>query len=202
MRILFQGDSITDGNRGRTEDPNHILGHGYVFNIASKLGAEYPQKFEFINRGVSGDFTTRLLARWHNEAVNFHPDLTSIMVGVNDSHNGITPQRYEAVYNMLLDDLPNSKIILMEPFRYRNQQDDETWAKQKELITAYQQIVRKIAAERSAVFVPLVEVFEEAFQKAPREYWIWDGIHPTYSGHQLLSRAWLKAAEPLLFPQN
>ena len=90
----------------------------------------------------------------------------------------------------------------MEPFRYRNQQDDETWAKQKELITAYQQIVRKIAAERSAVFVPLVEVFEEAFQKAPREYWIWDGTHPTYSGHQLLSRAWLKAAEPLLFPQN
>ena len=30
-RILFQGDSITDGNRGRGADPNHILGHGYVF---------------------------------------------------------------------------------------------------------------------------------------------------------------------------
>ena len=29
-RILFQGDSITDGNRGRGNDPNHILGHGYV----------------------------------------------------------------------------------------------------------------------------------------------------------------------------
>ena len=27
-RILFQGDSITDGNRGRSADPNHILGHG------------------------------------------------------------------------------------------------------------------------------------------------------------------------------
>ncbi|MBP5621401.1 MAG: hypothetical protein J6X44_05245, partial [Thermoguttaceae bacterium] len=25
--ILFQGDSITDGNRGRNLDPNHILGH-------------------------------------------------------------------------------------------------------------------------------------------------------------------------------
>jgi hypothetical protein len=30
-RVLFQGDSITDGNRGRSADPNHILGHGYVF---------------------------------------------------------------------------------------------------------------------------------------------------------------------------
>lgn len=37
-RILFQGDSITDGNRGRNEDPNHILGHGYVFIIAAKYG--------------------------------------------------------------------------------------------------------------------------------------------------------------------
>ena len=34
-RILFQGDSITDGNRGRSADPNHILGHGYAFIIAA-----------------------------------------------------------------------------------------------------------------------------------------------------------------------
>ena len=38
-RILFQGDSITDGNRGRNTDPNHILGHGYCFIIAAKYGA-------------------------------------------------------------------------------------------------------------------------------------------------------------------
>ena len=35
-RILFQGDSITDGNRGRNNDPNHILGHGYCVIIAAK----------------------------------------------------------------------------------------------------------------------------------------------------------------------
>ena len=38
-RILFQGDSITDGNRGRSADPNHILGHGYVFIIGASGGA-------------------------------------------------------------------------------------------------------------------------------------------------------------------
>ena len=37
--ILFQGDSVTDGNRGRSADPNHIHGHGYVYLIASYLGA-------------------------------------------------------------------------------------------------------------------------------------------------------------------
>lgn len=41
-RILFQGDSITDGNRGRSADPNHILGHGYVFIIAARYGPLIP----------------------------------------------------------------------------------------------------------------------------------------------------------------
>ena len=199
MRILFQGDSITDGNRGRTEDPNHILGHGYVFNIASKLGAEFPQKFEFFNRGESGDYTTKLLGRWHKETVALKPDVLSLMIGVNDSSQGIEPKRYEDVMNMLLDDIADTKIILLEPFRYRNQQDDETWKAQIARLQAYQQILRKIAVERDCIFVPLACEFEAAFEKAPLNYWIWDGIHPTYSGHQIISQAWLKAAEPLLF---
>ena len=28
--ILFQGDSITDGGRGREPDINHDMGHGYA----------------------------------------------------------------------------------------------------------------------------------------------------------------------------
>lgn len=50
-RIHFHGDSITDGNRGRNEDPNHILGHGYVFIIAAKYGAAFSERNPtFINR--------------------------------------------------------------------------------------------------------------------------------------------------------
>jgi hypothetical protein len=44
LTILFQGDSITDGNRGRSADPNHIMGHGYAFSIASRVGARFPEK--------------------------------------------------------------------------------------------------------------------------------------------------------------
>jgi hypothetical protein len=50
--ILFQGDSITDGNRGRSMDPNHILGHGYAFIIAARYGAAFPERnLTFLNRG-------------------------------------------------------------------------------------------------------------------------------------------------------
>jgi lysophospholipase L1-like esterase len=55
-RILFQGDSITDGNRGRGADPNHILGHGYVFVTAARHGAAFPElQIDFMNRGISGN---------------------------------------------------------------------------------------------------------------------------------------------------
>src|SRR4051812_46723159 len=63
--FLFQGDSITDGNRGRTEDPNHIMGHGYAFAIASRIGADFPSSnFKFYNRGVSGNTVLDLKNRW------------------------------------------------------------------------------------------------------------------------------------------
>ena len=63
-RILFQGDSITDGNRGRNNDLNHILGHGYQFIIACKYGAELPERnLTFMNRGVSGNRVSSLARR-------------------------------------------------------------------------------------------------------------------------------------------
>ncbi len=54
--VLLQGDSITDGKRGRNGDPNHILGHGYQFIIACKFGEELADRqLVFMNRGISGN---------------------------------------------------------------------------------------------------------------------------------------------------
>ena len=54
--ILFQGDSITDGNRGRSKDPNHIHGHGYQYILASEMYADnFNKNIDVINRGISGN---------------------------------------------------------------------------------------------------------------------------------------------------
>ena len=54
IKILFQGDSITDGNRYKDPqkrwDLNHQIGHFYVFNIAGILGVKYPGKYDIILR--------------------------------------------------------------------------------------------------------------------------------------------------------
>src|SRR5580765_407417 len=119
-RILFQGDSITDGNRGRNADPNHILGHGYCFIIAAEFGGHFPERnLTFINRGVSGNKVTDLAARWKPDAVDLKPDLISILIGVNDAQR-IPVEQYEEVYDRLLQEtravLPNVRFVLCEPF--------------------------------------------------------------------------------------
>src|SRR6476469_5371926 len=84
--FLFQGDSITDGNRTRNNDWNHVMGHGYQFIIASKLWYELPkQGLHFFNRGVSGNKVTDLALRWQEDTLDLSPDVVSILVGINDT---------------------------------------------------------------------------------------------------------------------
>lgn len=197
MRILFQGDSITDGNRGRTEDPNHIYGHGYVFSIASQLGAIHTN-MEFFNRGNSGDTVADLMQRWIRDAVDLQPDVVSILIGTNDTRRkNFTPERFAMIYRSLLEELPQTKFILCEPFRFQGEQSDEEWAQRKTRLLGYQEKIRLIAKETNSIFVPLQDVFDEACKRAPEKHWVWDGVHPTAAGHYLLTQRWMECTADL-----
>ena len=187
--ILFQGDSVTDGNRGRSADPNHIHGHGYVYLIASYLGATYPeQNWTFVNRGVSGNKVSDLKNRWEKDTFEIHPDVLCIMIGVNDLGHGVTPEEYEKNYDELLqwtkERLPDVRLILMEPL-WRNPEGEAK--------DAMRATVRKLAQKYGAVFVPLQADFDAVFDSAPNpKYWVWDSVHPTTAGHWLIFRRWLE----------
>ena len=51
--IVFQGDSITDAGRDR-QDWNS-LGYGYPLFAGCRIALEYPNEYQCLNRGVSGD---------------------------------------------------------------------------------------------------------------------------------------------------
>ena len=90
MKILFQGDSITDCGRNRADI--HSLGNGYPYYSAELISAKYPDiSFEFINQGIGGDRAESLLARWENEAIAHDPDIISILIGVNDTWHHASP---------------------------------------------------------------------------------------------------------------
>ena len=187
-RILFQGDSITDGNRGRTTDPNHILGHGYVFIIAARQGAAFPElKLDFMNRGVSGNTVLDLEKRWKEDALDLKPDVLSILIGVNDTFRGVPLDHYEQVYDRLITEAqaanPQLKLVLCEPFLTQKNGPNED-------IVARQKIVARLAQKHGAALVRFQHIFDEAEKRAPADYWIWDTVHPADRGHQLMADEW------------
>jgi lysophospholipase L1-like esterase len=195
--VLFQGDSITDGNRGRSLDPNHILGHGYAFIIAAKYGAAFPElNLTFLNRGVSGNTVADLARRWRQDTLDLKPDILSILIGVNDTSRGVPFDQFEQDYDKLLADTladnPNLRLVLCTPFTLPSGKKKEHYEDWAASIRQREEIVAKLARKYHAALVRFQPVFDAASQKAPAEHWIWDGIHPTYSGHQLMADEWVR----------
>jgi lysophospholipase L1-like esterase len=183
QRVLFQGDSITDMGRGRNDDLNHIMGHGYAFLIAARYGASYPDKgLAFINRGVSGDKAADLAGRWQTDTLDHQPDVLSILIGVNDigfsvgANQPFSIEEYEKTYDKLLADArevnPKVRFVLGEPFILPGQHTSDQWDAWLKAVRQMQAVVAK--------------------QDVPKNYWIWDGIHPTGAGHQLMADAWVR----------
>ena len=203
--IVFQGDSITDCGRSRQSvAANTGLGGGYAYMTAAYLLCSEPEKdYQIFNSGIGGDRVVDLYARWKVDTLNFKPDILSILVGVNDTwreveqHDGVEIDRYEMFYRMLLEwtlrELPQIKLVLMEPFVLPTGVVSPQWMPE---IAARQKIVRKLAFEFDAVFIPLQILFDEALKKqADPAYWTKEGVHPLAPGPQLISQAWLQGTK-------
>lgn len=204
--IVFQGDSITDVGRSREiTEANLGMGSGYPFMVTSYLRCHNPaEDWQVFNRGISGHRVVDLYARWKIDALNLRPDILSILIGVNDTWhekhncNGVEVPRYEMIYRMMLEwtkkELPEVKFVLIEPFVLLSEVVEESWLDE---IKARRAVVKKLAEEFDAVFIPAQSLFDEALKQAPSTYWLRDGVHPTSAGHQLLAEAWLKATEKI-----
>ncbi len=196
--ILFQGDSITDAGRDKN-DSSH-LGCGYARVAASMLGAKHPElRPRFLNRGVSGDRTKDLVARWQDDCLSIKPDVLSIMIGINnvwrryDQNDPTDVSTFEFEYRAVLARSRKSgirEILLLEPFIVPVSKE---WELRREDLDPKIQIVRRLAREFQAYLVPLDGIFAAACTQAAPEYWAADGVHPTAAGHGLIADAWLNA---------
>jgi lysophospholipase L1-like esterase len=202
--ILFQGDSITDGGRWKGDDWNHIMGQGYAFIVASKIGYKYPsQKYLFVNRGVSGNKVPDLVARWEEDTIAIKPDVLSILIGVNDitaaarGNTAFSSESYANEYRSLLkktiEQLPNARVVIGEPFllpvgRYKDQ-----WEVHVKELEPRQKLAHQLSQEFNAAFVPYQGLFTTAAKKTANDTWLWDGVHPMPAGHELMAEAWIKA---------
>jgi lysophospholipase L1-like esterase len=179
-----------------------VRGNGYPTIVAAKLGYEYPNQYEFINRGISGNRVTDLLARIQCHMINLEPDVMSILIGVNDVwheinyRNGVRTELFENVYNILIQELkaekPDLRIMLMEPFVLKGSATVANWDAFKNGVAEKAAAVKRVAEKNNLEFIPLQDKLDEACEKAPASYWLYDGVHPTAAGHELIAREWIK----------
>ena len=206
LKILFQGDSITDCHRDRSDI--HNLGQGYPYYAAQMLTERYPDiDFEFVNLGISGNRTPDLVSRLESDFVEIQPDICSILIGVNDTwhekaeiRNGVEVERYAVIYDMLLEwtvkTLPQIKLVLMEPFVLETGAVSADWLPE---IAARGAVVKELAEKYNAVFIPCQQIVNDAAAKAgTADLILRDGVHPSLMGHQVLADAWLKYAGHLI----
>ena len=224
-KVLFIGDSITDGNWGNSDgtaqpssvrnhwDMNHIYGSGYMYLCASYYQGNYPEReYRFFNRGISGNTLNDLKNRWEEDAVAIHADVVSVLIGTNDVNvylkkKGREPfdfTSWERMYRSLLDSLrcdnPQVRLVLGEPFTActGNMKKTDDFALRDSLIRHLGEIVLQIAVDYDAVFIPYASMFHHLRDESvnlPDTYWIWDGIHPTPAGHKRMADLWIEEIE-------
>src|SRR5213076_1975582 len=79
-RVVFMGDSITDG---------------------WKLATYFPSK-PYVNRGISGQTTPQMLIRFRPDVIALKPKAVVILAGTNDIAGNTGPMTLEAIEDNLI----------------------------------------------------------------------------------------------------
>ncbi len=190
MRIVFFGDSITDGGRDRADDAS--LGGGYVGILYEKLKNLYEGvQFEFLNRGIGGDRACDLAARVDADVVAHKPDIAVVLVGINDvwrkygNGDPFELSAFAAAYEEVLRKIKGcgAKLIAVEPFLF-DVPDKKRFRRDFDPLLGE---VGRLAAEYADAFVPLDEMFAGVSQSVGIAAYSEDGIHPTHRASRLIA---------------
>ena len=206
VKLLFQGDSITDA--GRDKRNYRDMGKGYPKYAAELLAQNHPEvEFDFINFGIGGNRTCQLFDRLYKDGIEFQPDVISILIGINDIWHryggekiATTDAQIETNYRAILERIKretNAKIIILAP--YVLDYDNETRQAMREDLKTVLPIIRSLADEFADAYIPLDEIFAEALKTQPEPlYYSGDGVHPNENGARFIGEQYANYVAPII----
>jgi len=169
-RVIFLGDSITDG---------------------WKLPQYFPGK-PYVNRGISGQTTAQMLVRFYPDVVKLHPSAVIILAGTNDIARNTGPQTLEMIADNFramceLAEHHGIKVVLclllpVSDYTSHHQRERRPPAdilKLNAWLRTYAVEVKAEVADYYAVLVDDQGMLKEGFSD--------DGLHPNERGYELMA---------------
>lgn len=177
-RVVFMGDSITDG----WDDPQY--------------GGFFPGK-PYVNRGIGGQTTPQMLVRFRPDVIALKPEIVVILAGTNDIAGNTGPMSLEQIQDnlasmtelarghrirvVLASVMPVSDYEMTEGGQPRNQ----TTRRPPEKIKALNEWIKKYAAANNLTYLDYYSamVDDKGFLKDELSN---DGLHPNEKGYQVM----------------
>jgi lysophospholipase L1-like esterase len=156
-------------------------------------------KLRISNRGIGGNTSADLVLRWQQDCLDLKPTMISILIGINDTWQNFDQgtstdiAAFEQNYRSILDRSVatiNASLVLCEPFLLPLSDEQKLWHVD---LNPKRRLIRGLANEYNAHFVPLQKAFQSAAAAGSPEMYASDGVHPTERGHELIAETWIMA---------
>jgi lysophospholipase L1-like esterase len=184
MRVVFMGDSITDG-----------------WNLAQY----FPGK-PYINRGISGQTTPQMLLRFRADVIDLKPKVVVILAGTNDIAGNTGLMTLEDTERNLISMVElakanNIRVVLSSVLpvndRAKNKEGVllvQTRSRPNEKITAMNDWLKKYAADNRLAYL---DYYSATVDKTGtlKDGISYDGLHPNADGYKIMQSLAEKAIE-------
>ncbi|MBS1829834.1 MAG: SGNH/GDSL hydrolase family protein [Acidobacteria bacterium] len=181
-RVVFMGDSITDG-------------------WGKRYGKFFPGK-PYINRGIGGQTTPQMLLRFRSDVLAHKPKAVVILAGTNDIAGNTGPMTLEDIEGNLatmseLAKLHGIKVILSAVLPTCDYIRNQSERRPNDKIIALNAWIKDYAAKNGHTyldyFTPMLDD-----KGALKQELTYDGLHPNDAGYNVMVPLALKAIESTL----
>jgi len=171
IRVVFMGDSITDG-----------------------WGRRYGKFFEgkpYVNRGISGQTTPQMLIRFRPDVIALKPQVVVILAGTNDIAGNTGPMTLEAIEDNLVSMAELAKanrirVVLASVMPVCDYIRPQTVQRPPEKIIALNAWMKDYAAKNNHVYLDYYSAMLDDKQMLRQEITD-DGLHPNAAGYEIMT---------------
>lgn len=171
-RVVFLGDSITDGWR---------------------LNEYFPER-DFVNRGISGQITGEMLGRMKADVIDLRPALLLVLAGTNDIARGVSLQIIQNNLTMIADlaekhqikPLFASLLPVSDYHKEQNPQYERSKQRPPATIRELNAWLSGFCRQRGYPYVDYFSALADASGLLRPEL-ADDGLHPNSAGYRLMA---------------